>query len=73
MTNYVCVGDGAFHVVTADTKADAWDVIEINQPQFDCKLVLSEWYVRQMLSFLLNKKPYYITEGKIVKDREGEL
>ena len=58
MTNYVCVGDGAFHVVTADNTADAWDAIEIDQPQFDCKFILSESYIRQMFSVLLGRGNY---------------
>ena len=58
MNNYVCVGDGAFHVVTADNTADAWDAIEIDQPQFDCKFILSESYVRQMLTTILGRGSY---------------
>jgi len=55
---YICLGDGAFHVVTADSTSDAWQVIENDQPQFDCKDVLSESYVRQMLSGLLRETNY---------------
>jgi len=57
---YVCIGSGSynekFHVVDADSEADAWYAIEMEKPLFECKSVLSEMYINYIHSVLQAEK-----------------
>ena len=53
---YICIGESNFHMVEADSKLDAWDVIESAKPLFDCKAIFSELYISQMHSLIQRSK-----------------